>query len=102
MEANELTDHSQQPNEDNFKRINFLETLTSEINAKSKNCKHLEVKADYFGATCLDCGKVVAGKGFNDTAETCIHKYEYEFDTLVCTYCGHPKDPTQETDEDFE
>ena len=102
MEANELPEYNQPPNQDDFKPINFLESLASGINAKSKTCKHLEVKADYFGATSLDCGKVVAGKGFNATAETCIHKYEYEFDTLVCTYCGQPKDPTQEIAEGVE
>jgi hypothetical protein len=82
MEANELPEHNHPPNQDDFKPINFLESLASGINA------------DYFGATCLDCEKVVAGKGFNATAETCIHKYEYEYDTLICTYCGHPKKPT--------
>jgi hypothetical protein len=91
VEPNELSSRAKFSIEDELRPVDFLESLISGQNQKSKACPHTEVKSDYLGTTCLSCGKVMAGKGFDGTHKTCIHKYEYEYETMLCTYCGKEK-----------
>jgi hypothetical protein len=56
-------------------------------------CKHFNTQSDYLGATCLNCEKVVAGRGFGGIAESCVHMFEKTARGFEeCTYCGENRD----------
>jgi hypothetical protein len=56
-------------------------------------CKHFNTQSDYLGATCLNCKKIVAGRGFGGAAEKCVHVYEKNARGFEeCTYCGEKRD----------
>ncbi|MDP1817758.1 MAG: hypothetical protein Q8K92_25095 [Leadbetterella sp.] len=63
-------------------------------------CEHFRLNSDLYGSTCIDCNKVISGKGFGASKTECIHIYEIDANNnMTCTYCGEPKDPNQKIDE---
>ena len=64
------------------------------------DCEHFRLNSDLYGSTCMECGKVISGKGFGATEPECIHVFETNIkNQQSCTYCGHPKDPNQEIED---
>ncbi|WP_255039406.1 hypothetical protein [Lacihabitans soyangensis] len=69
--------------------------MTGSFQKVPKSCEHFRLKSDLFGSTCLDCGKIISGKGFGATELDCIHVFEINIkNQQTCTYCGYPKDTT--------
>lgn len=65
--------------------------LSGEFETTPGECEHYRLKSDFYGSTCLDCTKVISGKGFGGSSPTCIHVFEKDLDgTSICTYCGCP------------
>lgn len=56
------------------------------------NCEHLRRVSDAYGITCLDCGEILAGYGYDHEGKDCIHNGYYIFncgdDIPYCEYCN--------------
>lgn len=59
-------------------------------------CRHKHIMADDHGETCMECGKVLYGYGYDRTDDNCIHKWfpdpdADDFTAEACVFCGEKK-----------
>ncbi len=50
-------------------------------------CQHLRTIGDNYGLTCLDCGEVLEGYGYNVQTHTCRHVFQKYDEGYECMYC---------------
>ena len=55
-------------------------------------CNHTFIIGDNYGESCMVCGAVVAGFGYNAVSNQCFHKWVECNYGEICLYCGMLKE----------